>query len=104
MAVTYTSPHHSPEDPGGLIGEALGLGEAFRGPAEDLLLSWTLRLPDELPVALAARRLIERYGLERREPPDGPAGRLVVLLQEAANTREGLRPRRRGGWRGRRRQ
>lgn len=103
MAVKYVSEHDSPEDPGGLIREVLDLGEAFAGPAEDVLLSWSLRLGDGLEAATAARLLLLRYGLEEKPTPPGAGGRLVTLLREAA---EGRAPehagRRRGGWRGRR--
>jgi len=102
MAVTYTSPHHSREDPGGLIREALDLGAEFRGPAEDLLLGWSLRLPDDLSPALAARRLLERYRIDEMSLSEGPCQRLAALLRETATAQE-IRPaRRRGGWRSRR--
>ena len=79
MAVRYVSRHHSPEDPGGLIAEALALGADFPGPAEDLLLAWSLRLAEDLPAQEAARRLIERHGLAAAALP-GAAGRLVAAL------------------------
>ncbi|MFC4352936.1 hypothetical protein ACFOW6_15395 [Fodinicurvata halophila] len=92
--VQYLSAHHSEDDPGGLIGQALEMGEAFPGPAEDLLLSWSLRLDD--PPA-AARRLIVRHGLERSPAGGGPRRRLVELLQETAQTGQATGTRRRGG-------
>ncbi|MEO1192360.1 MAG: hypothetical protein AAFY02_11425 [Pseudomonadota bacterium] len=102
MSVTYTSPHHSEEDPGGLIREVLNLGDAFPGPAADILLSWSLRLDDSLPAAEAARRLLERYDLQAGEPPAGACGELVVLLRQAAEAPPPASGRRRGGWRSRR--
>jgi hypothetical protein len=101
MAVRYVSRHHTPEDPGGLIGEALWLGADFPGPAEDLLLAWSLRLADDLPAQEAARRLIERHGLATTALP-GAAGRLVELLRQTAAADPKASGRRRGGWRGRR--
>lgn len=101
MAVRYVSRHHSPEDPGGLIAEALALGADFPGPAEDLLLAWSLRLAEDLPAQEAARRLIERHGLAAAALP-GAAGRLVELLRQAAAADPAASGRRRGGWRGRR--
>jgi len=101
MAVRYVSRHHSPEDPGGLIAEALALGADFPGPAEDLLLAWSLRLADDLPAPEAARRLIERLGLASLSLP-GQAGRLIELLRQAAASPPTASGRRRGGWRGRR--
>ncbi|HKY96005.1 MAG TPA: hypothetical protein VJL84_11905 [Kiloniellales bacterium] len=102
MAVRYVSRHHSPEDPGGLIAEALALGADFPGPAEDLLLAWSLRLADDLPAQEAARRLIERHGLATAAVYPGAAGRLVELLRQAAASDPAASGRRRGGWRGRR--
>ena len=101
MAVRYVSRHHSPEDPGGLIAEALTLGADFPGPAEDLLLAWSLRLAEDLPAQEAARRLIERHALATAALP-GAAGRLVELLRQTAASDPEARGRRRGGWRGRR--
>jgi hypothetical protein len=101
MAVRYISQFHSAEDPGGLIGEALALGADFPGPAEDLLLAWSLRLADDLPAPEAARRLIDRLGLADLTLP-GAAGRLVELLRQAAASIAPPTGRRRGGWRGRR--
>jgi hypothetical protein len=101
MAVRYTSQFHSAEDPGGLIGEALSLGADFPGPAEDLLLAWSLRLADNLPAPEAARRLLERYSVGSATLP-GAAGRLVELLRQTAATDPQAAGRRRGGWRGRR--
>lgn len=92
--VHYQSAHHSEDDPGGLIGQALEMGETFPGPAEDLLLSWSLRLADP---AAAARRLIARHGLERPPAGEGPRRRLVELLQETARAGQALGARRRGG-------
>lgn len=101
MAVRYVSGHHAPDDPGGLIAEALALGADFPGPAEDLLLAWSLRLADDLPAQEAAKQLIERLGLANATPA-GAAGRLVELLRQTAAADGTKSGRRRGGWRGRR--
>ena len=42
MATKYLSPHHSPDDPGGVIREVLLMGPEFPGPAEDAMLAWEL--------------------------------------------------------------
>jgi len=102
MAIRYVSPHDSPEDPGGLIREVLELGATFQGPAEDLLLSWTLRLGDDVAPAAAARTLLARYGIADGPPAAGAAGRLVALLRQTAESGPVATGRRRGGWRGRR--
>lgn len=102
---TYTSPDHSPEDPGGILKEQFAMGAAFPGPAEDALLAWTLRLAPEVDTQAAARTLIQRYGLAEGEGEgDSPHARLVRLLRETADkgTAFAAAGRRRGGWRGRR--
>ena len=102
MTITYTSPHHSPEDPGGLIREVLNLGADFPGPAADILVSWSLRLADDLPPHVAARRVLERYGIADTPLPPGACGELVGMLRKAAEEPASPPPRRRGGWQGRR--
>lgn len=93
-------PRPAPEDPGGLVLEVLRMGPEFPGPAQDLLLAWTLKLPDGLDMKAAAGRLVEAYGLDRGAPPDDPRGTLITLLREAATADPPIRGRR-GGWRGR---
>lgn len=92
----------APEDPGGLVLEVLRMGPEFPGPAQDLLLSWTLKLPDGLDMRQAAARLVQSYGLAAGPLPDDSRGQLIALLREAASAEPPVR-RRRGGWRGRER-
>ncbi len=82
--VRYVSKHHSPEDPGGLIHEVLLAGDDYTGPAEDVILSWMLRLDDGQDPAAVARHLLAAYGCEEGAPPGGSAARLVQLLRETA--------------------
>lgn len=99
MATKYLSPHHSPDDPGGVIREVLLMGPEFPGPAEDVILAWTLRLNTDRDPADAAQRLLAAYDLTEGPLPDGACGELVDLLRQAANS-HGLaasRPKRRGG-------
>ena len=84
MAIRYTSKHHSEEDPGGLIRDVLDMGPEFTGPAQDVLLSWILRLGDGVDAAPAARAVLDRYGLVEGEVPDGACGELVTLLRQTA--------------------
>jgi hypothetical protein len=94
MAITYTSKYHSPEDPGGAIQEALAMGDAFPGPARDIVLAWMLRLDGSVAPHAAARRLLDRHDLAEGPLPDGPRGELVRLLREAAQaTEESLKAR-----------
>ena len=98
MAMKYISEHDSPEDPGGLIKQALDMGPDFPGPAEDLLLAWMLRLGDGQDAAGAAGRLVERYGLAAGPPTEGAHGKLVGLLHQTARCAPAHVPaRRRGG-------
>jgi hypothetical protein len=102
MPITYASPHHSRDDPGGLIWEAIDMGPEFHGPAEDLVLAWIMRLDADCDPAAAAARLLAAYGLADRPAPEGATGRLVELLREAAaspsqHLSTGARRRRRRG-------
>lgn len=105
MAIRYISEHDSEDDPGGMIREVLEMGEAFPGPAEDLLLAWILRLGEDRDAAEAARRLIDDYRLGEEPQPGGACGRVIEMLKETAKfpsdrmARHLCRPRRRGGWR-----
>ena len=64
MPITYTPPHHSDEDPSGLIHDVMALGEDFEGQAREVLFSWVLKLDAAIDPAVAARLLIERYELD----------------------------------------
>jgi len=101
MATRYLSRHHSSDDPGGLIGEALASGAEFQGPAEDILLAWSLRLGDEQDPAEAAARLLAAKGHADGALPAGACGRLIELLRAAAASPRGQlhsrQPRRRRG-------
>lgn len=99
MATRYVSPHHSSDDPGGVIREVLLMGPEFLGPAEDVMLAWTLRLGADRDPPEAAQRLLAAYGLTEGPLPDGACGKLVDLLRQTALS-GGLsagRPGRRGG-------
>ena len=99
MAIRFLSPHHSPDDPGGLIKEAIGMGPDFPGPAEDLMLAWALRLGADLDPAAAAARLLAAYGCAEGPLPKDARGRLIDLLRQAAESHDAppCAPRRRRG-------
>lgn len=96
MSLRYASPLHHPDDPGGLIGEAFAMGSDFPGPAEDLFLAWSLRLPVGCDSAAAAARLLQRYGSTESEPGADACGRLAELLRQASQSGPLPRGRRRG--------
>ncbi|HEX9769124.1 MAG TPA: hypothetical protein VGA50_08110 [Kiloniellales bacterium] len=99
MATKYLSPHHSPDDPGGVIREVLLMGPEFPGPAEDVMLAWTLRLGPDLDPTDAAKRLLAAYELTDGPLPEGACGKLVDLLRQTAGSGDlaASRPNRRGG-------
>lgn len=86
MSLHYAPPLHHPDDPGGLIGEAFAMGADFPGPAEDLFLAWSLRLPVGCDSAAAAARLLQRYASTDGETPADACGRLAELLRQAAQS------------------
>ncbi len=102
MVIKYVSPHDSPDDPGGLIKEVIDMGPDFPGPAEDILVAWTLRLEDSRDPAEAAQHLLTAYGIAEGAAPDNEAGKVITLLRQAAQSpRQHLNRRRQGGRRGR---
>jgi hypothetical protein len=85
-----------PEDPVGLIGQALAMGAEFPGPAEDVLLSWILKLDAAVDPIAAAAKLLGYYGVAEGEPPPGETGKLIRLLRETAAAAPGKAGRRGG--------
>jgi hypothetical protein len=73
-----------PHDPDLLIAQALEMGDAFAGPAEDILFSWLISLGQEVEPALAAGKLLDEHKLRHGPVPDGAVGRLWTLLRETA--------------------
>ena len=102
MTIKYHGAYDSPEDPQGIIKMSLEMGAEFPGPAEDVLLAWTLRLGVDADVAAAARSLLRDYGVEAMAPGNDQHARLIALLKEAAEGKR-VQARRRGGAAGRRR-
>ena len=73
------------EDPVGLIGQVLAMGAEFPGPAEDVLLSWMLKLDAAVDPVAAAATLIRHYGVADGPLPGGEVGKLIRLLRETAS-------------------
>ncbi|MEZ5831932.1 MAG: hypothetical protein R3D05_12200 [Dongiaceae bacterium] len=91
--------HH---DPKRLIEQAFEMGAEFPGPAEDLLLSWMLSLPNEANAPSIAALLAERHRAEVAHLDDKhPARRLLALLEQTAAAGTARAEGRRGGRRGR---
>jgi len=101
MSIDTTAKRGPAYDPHLLIRQVLDMGADFRGPAEDILLSWILSLDRALDPAAAALQLIDAYGLEI--PAEHAATlRLRELILQTARFPDGAMqgqpgPRRRGG-------
>ena len=65
------------------------MGPDFPGPAEDVLLSWILRLDPAIDPVAAAAVLLRHYGVAEGAPPAGEAGKLIRLLRETAAANPG---------------
>ena len=82
-------------DPRGLIREAYRIEGIDEGECPSIFLDWALSVPGERDTGAAIRALIERHAADA---PDHP----MTSVLRAGLERAG-RPRRRGGWRGRKR-
>jgi hypothetical protein len=89
------------EDPKRLIEQAFDMGADFPGPAEDLLLSWILSLPNGADAPAIAAILAERHRAAVTHLADKhPARRLLTLLEQTAAAAPARAQGRRGGRRG----
>ena len=82
-------------DPKGLISEAYRIDGIDEGECRSIFLDWALSLPQERESGGAIRAMMERHAADA---PDHP---MTAVLRAGLERAE--RPRRRGGWRGRRR-
>ncbi len=82
------------DDPKGLIFEAYRIAGITKAECRSIFLDWALSFPAEREIHAALRRLIDTYGSDVQHP-------MTDVM------REGLHavptPRRRGGWRSRKR-
>jgi len=84
----------SPQDPKGLIFEAYRIGGITTGECRSIFLDWALSLPAPTDTQAALRALLEAYGDQDDHP-------MTAVLREGQHTI--ATPRRRGGWRSRKR-
>jgi len=82
-------------DPKGLIREAYRIDGIDEGECRSIFLDWALSLPQEREVPAALEALVARHAAQA---PDHP---MTAVLR--AGLAQAERPRRRGGWRGRKR-
>ncbi len=87
-------------DPVNLMHQVFEHADAFVGPAQDVLLSWLMKLPKEMEPASAATTILETTVANCRETPSEEAKKLIELLEQVREHGglEGMRGnRRRGG-------
>ncbi|MGR3462202.1 MAG: hypothetical protein ACU0AX_03645 [Roseovarius sp.] len=82
-------------DPKGLIHEAYRIEGIDEGECRSIFLDWALSLPEGQEVHAALEALLARHAADA---PDHP---MTVVLR--AGLAQAENPRRRGGWRGRKR-
>lgn len=82
-------------DPKDLIGEAYRIDGIAEDECRSIFLDWALSLSDGQDVESAIRALVARHA------PDAPGHPMTSVLR--AGLEQAARPRRRGGWRGRKR-
>ncbi|MEM7070523.1 MAG: hypothetical protein AAF403_02040 [Pseudomonadota bacterium] len=61
MCTNYLSKNACKEDPAGLIGDAVAMGDAFTGPAHDLFLAWYLQIDINSNAQKYAQILLKRF-------------------------------------------
>lgn len=82
--MSSTQKRGPPHDPDLLIDQVLEMGLEFTGPAEDIVFSWLISLGQDIDPAVAASKLLDEHNLRHGDAPDGPIGRLWMLLRETA--------------------
>ncbi len=89
-------------DPVNLMHQIFEDANAFVGPAQDVLLSWLMKLPQSIEPASAARTVLDTTVAHCTGAPSDEAQKLIGLLQQvskhgAINAGQGGGSRRRGG-------
>lgn len=82
-------------DPKALIREAYRIEGITPSQCRSIFLDWALSLPDDTPTGVALRSLLQQYG---DAAPDHP---MTAVMRDGLTTM--ATPRRRGGWRSRKR-
>ena len=82
-------------DPKGLIYEAYRIDGITAGECRSIFLDWALSLPDGLEMAASITSLVEQYQAANTDHP------MTQVLREGLQ--KTATPRRRGGWRSRKR-
>lgn len=89
-------------DPVNLMHQIFEEAEAFVGPAQDVLLSWLIKLPQRMEPAKAAGLVLDNTVAHSTGEPSEEASKLIGLLQQVRehgdiNATAGGSGRRRGG-------
>ncbi len=89
-------------DPVNLMSQVFENVSTFIGPAQDILLSWLLRLPQSIPPAQAAQKTLNEIISGRTEGASREALELIELMTQVAehnteNLKKAGQDRRRGG-------
>ncbi len=92
-------------DPVNLMSQIFEDSSSFAGPAEDVLLSWLMRLSPDVNQQDAARKVLDDIAGSIAEDASDEARKLYDLLRQAAEGQGGAEAhKRRGGRSGRARQ
>lgn len=86
-------------DPVNLMAQIFEDAPAFAGPAEDVLLSWLMRLSPDVEQSWAARQVLETIVGDLDSGASAECGKLCELLRQACVDNGSVNPgnRRRGG-------
>ena len=89
-------------DPVNLMHQIFEDADAFVGPAQDVLLSWLMKLPQSIEPATAARTVLETTVAHCSGAPSDETQKLIELLEQVSKhgeigTGQAAKGRRRGG-------
>ena len=86
-------------DPVNLMHQIFEDAGAFVGPAQDVLLSWLMKLPGDMDPAVAARTILDTTVAHCESTPSDETVKLIALLKQVSEHGGigGMSGRRRGG-------